>query len=205
MTNHGAFHAHHVIVTLPHAVLKSGAVKFSPALPAWKRGAIDRLHTGLTDKFYLRFPRPFWDPAADTLGRIPSTPEGGWSVWLNFYKYTGIPMLMVFNHTDLAERLETMSDTEVIDAAMRVLRPAYGASIPDPLGLQRSRWAADPFARGTYSHIPPGATERDYFLMGQPVGRLRFAGEPTDPDFPTLVLGAYRSGVREAAAIEALA
>jgi hypothetical protein len=40
--------------------------------------------------------------------------------------------------------------------------------------------------------------------MGLPVGPLRFAGDSTEPDFPTLVFGAYLSGVREALAIKAL-
>jgi Flavin containing amine oxidoreductase len=203
-TNHGDFHASHAIVTLPHAVLQSGVVTFTPALPPWKRGVIARLHTGLTDKCYLRFPYLFWDPRPDTLGRIPAIPDEGWATWLNYYKYTGFPILMAFNHTGVAQRLERLSETQVIDSAMRILRKAYGACIPDPIGMQRTRWAADPFARGTYPHIRPGQTAREYALMGQPVGPLRFAGDSTDPDFPTLVFGAFRSGVREALAIAAI-
>jgi hypothetical protein len=34
--------------------------------------------------------------------------------------------------------------------------------------------------------------------MGQPVGPLRFAGDSTIEELPTLVMGAYLSGVREA-------
>jgi monoamine oxidase len=204
VTNQGSFSAPYAIVTLPHAVLSSGVVKFTPTLPPWKRGAINRLKTGLTDKFYFRFPSRFWDPSATTVGRIPPTLDAGWSTWLNFYKYTGMPILMVFNHTGLAHQLEAMSDTQVIDAAMRVLRNAYGAGIPDPIGLQRSRWAANPFARGTYPHVQPGVDENDYAVMGQPVGPVRFAGDSTDREFPTLVFGAFRSGLREAIAVDAL-
>jgi hypothetical protein len=37
--------------------------------------------------------------------------------------------------------------------------------------------------------------------MGMPVGRLRFAGDSTTPDFPTLVIGAYMTGVQQAGQI----
>jgi monoamine oxidase len=198
-TNQGTFRAPHAIVTLPHGVLNSNAVRFCPPLPGWKRGAINRLHTGLSDKFYFRFPVRFWNPEPDTLGRIAETEDSPWSTWFNFYKYTqGIPMLMAFNHGKYALQLERMTDTQVIDAAMRVLRKQYGSSIPNPLGMQRSHWSADSFARGTIPHIPPGASGADYVRMGQPVGPLRFAGDSTIEEFPTLVMGAYLSGVREA-------
>jgi monoamine oxidase len=200
-TNHGDFHAPHAIVTLPHGVLTGNTVTFSPGLPHWKLGAIKRLHTGLSDKFYLRFPRAFWNPVADTLGRIAETEASPWSTWLNFYKYTGVPMLMAFNHGGYAHRLEQMSDTQVIDTEMAVLRKQYGSHIPDPFGMQRSRWGADRFTNGTIPHIPPGASGNDYRLMGQPVGPLRFAGDATIQEFPALVMGAFLSGVREAGAV----
>ena len=199
-TNQGIFRAPRAIVTLPHAVLKNGNVAFQPMLPTSKRAAIGRLHTGLADKFYFRFPFPFWDVNADTVGRVPPTPDAGWDVWLNFYKYTGKPILMAFNHTGLAARLEGMNDAQVLNAAMSALRAAYGPNIPNPIpgGFQRSRWLNDPFARGTYPHVPPATSTADYAELGQPVGPLGFAGDSTEPDFPNLVFGAYRSGVREA-------
>jgi Flavin containing amine oxidoreductase len=135
------------------------------------------------------------------LGRIADSEASPWSTWLNFYKYTGIPMLMAFNHGGYAHRLEQMSETQVIDIAMGVLRKQYGSSIPDPIAMQRSRWGADRFANGTIPHIPPGASGADYRLMGQPVGPLRFAGDSTIEEYPALVMGAFLSGVREACAV----
>jgi monoamine oxidase len=203
-TSQGQFSAPYAIVTLPHGVLQSGSVTFTPPLPAWKQAAIERIHTGVSNKTYLRFPHRFWNPEPDTLGRIAETPQSHWSTWINFYKYEGIPMLMAFNHSKYAVRLESMSDTEVIDEAMQVLRKQYGRGIPDPVGIQRSRWAGDPFSAGTVAHVPPGASSADYAVLGMPVGPLGFAGDSTTPDFPTLVFGAYQTGVREALRILAL-
>ena len=204
-TNQGTFQAPYAIVTLPHGVLRRNTVTFCPELPAWKRCAIGRLHTGLSDKFCFRFPHRFWNPEPDTLGRIAETKDMHWSTWLNFYKYTsGIPLLMVFNRSEYALALEGMSDTQVIDTAMSVLRRQYGRSIPDALGMQRSHWHADRFASGTIAHVPPGASPNDYALLGQPVGPLRFAGDSTVPEFAGLVLAAYLSGVHEAQCVLAL-
>lgn len=48
--NEQVFHADKVVVTLPLGVLKAEQVKFEPALPEWKSGAIERLGYGLLNK-----------------------------------------------------------------------------------------------------------------------------------------------------------
>ena len=199
VTNQGQFNAPYAIVTLPHGVLRSGVVEFTPQLPAWKQAAIMRLHTGVSDKTYIRFPSVFWNPEPDTLGRIAETSESRWSTWLNFYKYDKIPLLMVFNHDKYALQLESLSDTQVMDAAMHVLRKQYGRGIPDPVGIGRRGGPPirSPMARSR--HVPPGASANDYELMGMPVGPLGFAGDSTTSLYPTLVFGAYLTGQREAA------
>jgi monoamine oxidase len=186
-------------------VLRSRSVTFSPPLPAWKRGAINRLHFGVVDKCYFRFPRVFWDVDRDGVHRIASSIEQPWSVWFNFYKYTGKPILMVFNENEYARRLEGMSDTQVMDAGMAALRGEFGRSIPDPIGFQRSKWGTNPFSLGTVPHVAPGASNADFDLMAAPVpgpgGRLLFAGDATYGLFPGLVLGAFLSAQREAGRI----
>lgn len=44
------FNADHVVVTVPLGVLKEKSIKFEPALPDWKTGAIQRLGFGLLNK-----------------------------------------------------------------------------------------------------------------------------------------------------------
>ena len=64
--------------------------------------------------------------------------------------------------------------------------------------LAESRWAHDPFARGSYSHALPGhAGDRE--VLAAPVdGRLFFAGEATSPEFFSTAHGARDSGERAA-------
>jgi polyamine oxidase len=60
-------------------------------------------------------------------------------------------------------------------------------------------WANDPYSRGAYTHIPPGATPADADLLGEPIGgRLLFAGEHTQSARMAYADGAMTSGIREA-------
>ncbi|HEX7192274.1 MAG TPA: FAD-dependent oxidoreductase [Thermoanaerobaculia bacterium] len=196
-TNHGDFSARYAVVTLPHAVLAGGSVTFYPKLPSWKRDAIKSVGVGVSDKFYFLFPERFWTSDQDILGRVDEKGEGRWSTWVNFHKYTGLPILMCFNRSEHALALEKMSDDDVTKEAMKVLRRAY-KKVPWPLKMKRSTWHSDQFAQGTIPYIPPRSSTAAYNTLARPVGRLRFAGDSTQREFNGMVLGAFISGVREA-------
>ncbi len=62
-----------------------------------------------------------------------------------------------------------------------------------------TRWASDPYARGSYSYLPVGAAPDDRRALQEPVlGGLVLAGEHTDVDGPATVHGALASGRRAA-------
>lgn len=74
-----------------------------------------------------------------------------------------------------------------------------GGGLPPLTGSLRSRWGRDPFARGAYSFLPPGASPADRRRLASPVDdRLVLAGEATATDFPGTVHGALLSGRRAA-------
>jgi len=83
-----------------------------------------------------------------------------------------------FNRTGHAERLEKLTDDQVIDEAMAVIETFYGGPRSRPV-MQRSHWGADPFTCGTLAYVPPGASSADFVTLGLPVGRLGFAGDST--------------------------
>jgi monoamine oxidase len=197
-TRTGMFAAPRAIITLPLGVLKGGAIQFDPPLPADKRAAIQKLGMGLLNKTVLRFSEVFWDDDVDLIGFV-STRRGEWAEWLNLAKLAEQPLLMGFNAGVYARALETRDDNATTRAALDVLRAMYGARIPEPTGVLISRWAADPFARGSYSFMTPGATEATREALAEPVAaRLFFAGEATHDAYPSTVHGAYLSGVRAA-------
>jgi monoamine oxidase len=197
-TNKGAFIGGAAVIALPHAILQHGDVKFVPALPAAKRDAIFRIATGLTDKYWFKFRTSFWEEHTDFVGFI-TQPAVGWISWYNMKKYTKKPILVGFNRLEYARALEAASDTEVTDAAMAVLRRHYGAGIPEPEGMVRSRWASERFSRGCVSYLPVGATPAHRATLGNSVKNLLFfAGEATSVDHPASVYGAFVTGRRAA-------
>ena len=197
-TDTDVFEADGVVVTLPLGVLKAGRVQFSPSLPNWKQNAINRLDMGRLNKIALRFPSVFWQPDADFIGYVSET-RGEFPTFLNQNRFSDIPMLMSFVGGDFARALENLSDEETQARVMNVLRRIYGASSPDPNGLLISRWGQDPFALGSYSYLPVGATPDDYNALAEPIAdRVFFAGEATNSRYPATVHGAYLSGLREA-------
>ncbi len=64
--------------------------------------------------------------------------------------------------------------------------------------LAASRWAHDPFARGSYSHALPGHAGARAVLAAPVDERLFFAGEATSPNFFSTAHGARDSGERAA-------
>lgn len=203
-TQNGVFEAERAVITLPLGVLKTGAISFTPALPASKTVAIQKLGMGLLNKTYLRFPEAFWGDESDLLGYIGER-KGEWAEWLNIYKYTGQPILLGFNAGRYGRQIEKLTDEQIVGAAMKTLRTIYGDDIPDPIASLITRWASDPLAGGSYSYLPPGATEADRAALAEPVAeRLFFAGEATSSDYPATVHGALLSGRRAAAEIGGL-
>jgi monoamine oxidase len=67
--------------------------------------------------------------------------------------------------------------------------------------LARTAWAADPWARGSYSHALPGRAGERAVLATPVDGRLFFAGEACSPHAFSTAHGAWETG--ELAAREA--
>lgn len=82
--------------------------------------------------------------------------------------------------------------------------PANG--VPLPAAMQRSRWGADPFARGAFSFDAVGDTPALREALSAPVAdRLFFAGEACDTAAPGTLAGARASGLRQAEAVQRIA
>jgi monoamine oxidase len=205
----------HVVVTVPLGVLKRGAPRFSPGLPPDRLAAIGRLGFGRFEKVALRYDEPFWRAAGfPHLMLFPRDP-GEWMVWvMGLDAFGGGPVLVFFVFHSDAERLMSaghdglVSDGIRSDGASRdgaigwalgQLAEAIGRPCPEPTAVAVTSWGTDPYARGSYSHIPPGSSPADADLLGEPVGgRLLFAGEHTQSARLAYADGAMTSGIREA-------
>ncbi|HEV2669978.1 MAG TPA: NAD(P)/FAD-dependent oxidoreductase, partial [Gemmatimonadales bacterium] len=183
-----------VVITLPAAVLKAGALALQPALPA-KQRALAGIETGHVLKIVLRFRNAFWeDPEFLKDRRGGGKAESG---ALNFLHAPGAeiptwwtclpvraPLLTgwvggVAAETLLAE--EPLSRLERCLVALSDVMAVPRRELEENLDAWASHdWRADPFARGAYSYVGVGGSGAPRAL-GRPVdGTLFFAGEATN-------------------------
>ena len=203
-TSRGVFEGKVALVTVPLGVLRRGVIEFAPALPSKKVAAAARLGMGVLNKVVLQFPETFWPKDRDFLGYM-SESHGEFAVFLNARKLSDEHALMALTGGDFARSIEKLSDDQAVARALGVLRRMFGDSVPAPRGRLVARWASDPFAYGSYSHVRVGATSDDFDILAEPVGdRLFFAGEATHRRFRGTVHGALMSGRREAKRIASL-
>lgn len=190
-TTRGAVSADRVIVTVPLGVLKAQTVTFEPPLPQEKADAIERLGFGLLNKVVVAFDRPFWPEDRPMIGLVG--PHQPLTDLVNGLLFTGEPLLIGLRGGAAAWSRESLSDKETVAQVVAAL------DAPEPTRALVTRWAADPYARGSYSFIAVGSSPDDMRILGEPVNdRLLFAGEATNPEFFGTVHGAYLSGTREA-------
>lgn len=190
-TSRGVLTAERVIVTVPLGVLKAGTITFDPPLPEAKQAAIARLGFGVLDKVVLAFDEPFWPQRADVLGLVGAGQPV--PVLLNGLSFGAGAVLVGLRGGSAARRAEMLSDQQSVDELRAALRA------PAPRGGLVTRWAADQYARGSYSFLATGSSPDDQAALAEPAGdRVLFAGEATEPEHFATVHGAYLSGVREA-------
>jgi hypothetical protein len=193
------------VVSLPLGVLKAKAgTLFSPALPSAKLTAVARLGMGVMNKVILSFPVAFWGTKLGWIQRVPAAGDTS-GRWLEFYSLVpsaGLKVLVAFNVGPPAVALEAMTDAAIKAEVLAVLRAMYPlAAVPEPSDVVITRWAADPFALGSYSYVAAGCLGRERTTLAAPVGKaLFFAGEATRNDYPSLVQGAFLSGASAASA-----
>lgn len=197
-TTDGDFVADRVVITLPLGVLRHNDVRFIPELPKEKRDAISALGMGVLNKCYLRFEQAFWPHEMDWLEYI-SANHGEWTEWVSFQWAFQLPILLGFNAADRGREIEAWSDGQIVASAMETLKTIFGAKIPRPIDYQITRWASDPFARGSYSYNAIGSAPGMRSALANPLnGKLFFAGEAANRDYFGTAHGAYLSGLRTA-------
>ncbi|HEU5281905.1 MAG TPA: FAD-dependent oxidoreductase [Gammaproteobacteria bacterium] len=197
ITDDMVFNADAVVLTIPLGVLKKNNIQFNPPLPEVKKNAIEKLGMGLLNITAIEFPHSFW-PKENHALFFTHTDALSIPVFLNFHHFIQKPILIGYSGGKRAEKIERLTDVELIKKIMIDFKKIYGPDVPDPEAYLTTRWSSDPFSCGSYSFIPPGADAGDYDAMAESVlGRLFFAGEATSSRYPATTHGAYLSGIRE--------
>jgi monoamine oxidase len=193
-TSQGTLVANKAIITVPTNLIAQEAIRFSPALPE-KIDAAAHLPLGLADKVMLALDEPELLPSDGNLrGATMRTEMGTYHL-----RPFGQPCIEGFFGGRFAKRLEDAGDGAIAAQAIDEIVSFLGNDFRHKLKpLKESRWAHDPFARGSYSHALPGHAGKRAVLAAPVNDRLFFAGEATSPDFFTTAHGAHDSGERAA-------
>lgn len=185
-----------VIVTVPLGVLKSNAITFMPALSERKQQAIQKLGFGVQNRVYMTFDRVCWDDAAHSFHCV-SDPR---FQFFNMNRYGLGPMISVIVRPPHASVLDAQTDEQVIDEICKTLRTMF-PGISKPTSFKISRWGTDPFARGSFSYVPSGASMNEVRDLSRPEGRIFFAGEATSDEEMQMARGAFTSALRVASEV----
>ena len=196
-TSRGTLTADKVIITVPTNLISDETIRFSPALPD-KVDAAAGLPLGLADKVMLALDEPEALPKEGNLRGATMRTEMGTFHLRPF----GQPCVEGFFGGRYAQALEDAGDGAIAAASIDEIVSFLGSDIRRKLTpLKESRWAHDPFARGSYSHALPGHAGKRAVLAAPVDGRLFFAGEATSPNFFSTAHGAHDSGERAAAEV----
>jgi monoamine oxidase len=193
-TSRGTVSAKRAIVTVSTNLIAQQAIRFHPALPR-KVDAAAGLPLGLADKVMLALDEPATLPIEGNLrGATMRTAMGTFHL-----RPFGQPCIEGFFGGRFAQELEDAGEgafaAQAIDEVVALLGSDFRRKLKP---LSESRWAHDPFARGSYSHALPGHAGMRAVLAAPVDGRLFFAGEATSPNFFSTAHGARDSGERAA-------
>ena len=193
-TSLGTLAADRAIITVPTNLIADEAIRFFPPLSA-KVNAAGGLPLGVADKVTLALADPEALPKDGNLRGLTMRTEMG----TYHIRPFGQPCIEGFFGGRYAKALEDEGAGAMAKASIEEIVSFLGNDFRRKLTpLAESRWASDPFARGSYSHALPGHAQ-DRAVLAAPVeGRLFFAGEATSPNFFSTAHGARDSGERAA-------
>ena len=196
-TSKGTLTANKVIVTVTTNLIADQSIRFHPALPA-KVDAARGLPLGLADKVMLALEEPEALPKDGNLrGATMRTAMGSFHL-----RPFGQACIEGFYGGSFAQALEDAGEGALAAQAIDEIAGLLGNDFRRKLKpLAESRWAHDPFARGSYSHALPGHAGKRAVLAAPVDGRLFFAGEATSPNFFLTAHGARDSEERAAAEV----
>ena len=199
----GTVRARAAVATLPTPLLLEG-MRFDPPLPAAVREAAHGLPLGLLSKVGLRATGPdrFGLPAFAGLDQQVAPGE---AMLTTICWPFGHDHVIGFVGGATAWTLEAEGPAALVAFAMDELAARLGNRVRQGLDARTAlvtRWGADPWSRGAYSHARVGAAGARA-VLSRPLGPLHLAGEACHPTLSGTVAGAWESG--ETAARAALA
>jgi monoamine oxidase len=191
------------VCTLPVGVLKAGAVRFEPDLPAAKWRALAGLEMGAVLKILYRFRERFWPDDLTMLGcdgpvRLYWTPLYGRS--------DAAPVLTAYVSGYRARALSALGEPDAAAVGLRDLDRMFPDAAPSALveEWRRVDWLTNADTRGGYSFVRLGGAGSRAALAAADTGALFWAGDATTTTtIAAVVHAAYATGRRAATEVQA--
>ncbi|MGI9303507.1 MAG: flavin monoamine oxidase family protein [Gammaproteobacteria bacterium] len=200
-SNGSTLHARAVVLTVSTAVLAAHVIDFNPALAPGKLEAIHNLPLGVNNKVLIAVDGDPFGVPMDTflISSVESSRVSSLEIFLE-----GRPLVSGFLGGDLAIELEQAGERAAIEFVADELVQLFGNTVRNSLGKSiATAWSSDPWSRGAYSYAKPGHAHQRPALAAPLAERLFFAGEATSVESYGTAHGAYLSGRRVAAEVNA--
>ena len=200
-TVHGTLAARTALCTVSTGVLAAQQIDFEPALPARKLAAIAGLPCGTENKICLYFERDvFGEDGRGFHFAWTDAVAGGFEA-----SVMGQNTAIVFTGGRQAIWLEKQGQQASEDYALEMVASVFGNDVRQAFGRSIcSAWTTEPWTLGSYSCALPGQAHQRAVLAEPVDEKLFFAGEATTVGDHACCHGAFNSGRRAAAEIDAV-
>lgn len=194
-----------VVLAIPFTVLREIELEPSLGLSSDKRRAIDELGYGMNAKTMMGFAGKPWLSQHDSNGSVTTDLPNMQSTWeTNPTQAGAYSILTDYAGGDRGRDLGGLPlGTQVSDflTSLDVALPGVSASYTGT--VVRQHWPSEPFQKGSYTCYKPGQFTSVAGLEGEPVGKLKFAGEHADSfySWQGFMEGACLSGISAATQI----
>jgi monoamine oxidase len=179
------FSAPRAILTVPLGVLKSDAIRFTPAL-VQKQPALSTLEMGAVVRVSLQLTSEFWEKqqrfSADNFLFTGEPPFPVW--WVS--SPPPVPVITAWAGGHNARALASRNGDERVRVALDALARVVEMDPVRPRQCLRGGfshdWQTDPFSRGAYSYAGVGGSNAGEELGAPLEATMFFAGEATESD-----------------------
>ncbi len=185
--------ADHVIVAIPFSTLRLMTIR--PAWSAPKTRAIAQLPYFPATRFLLQCRSSFWQ--ADGLSGSARTDQPA-EMWDCTYDLAGTRgILGATAGGDIGASVATMTQADAVKLGTSLVSQAFPLMRSSFEKGSAYRWVRDPWSRGAFAVFHPGQMTTMMPGIGEPEGRIHFAGEHTSA-WMGWMEGALESGARAA-------
>jgi monoamine oxidase len=191
--------AHHVVVSVPPALALEMA--WDPELDEDRRALYTAAVAGPETKTLLVYEEPFWRD--DGFSGQSAGPRSAAEVTLDATPASGRPgVIASFTFGPVAERLDSLDDTDRRKAVLEELTSRFGSRAGSPVEFIETAWWTEKWTRGcSMAHFPPGILSKHGHLLQEAFGRVHWAGTETSTKSHGAIDGAILSGERAAAEV----